>query len=387
MPYSASSIGFLKTLIGFRSITRESNLDLIEWVRTLLEQHGIPTRLVLDETGSKANLHAWVGPADRPGIMLSGHTDVVPVTGQDWSTDPFIGTVRNDSIQGRGACDMKGFIACALCAMIDATKRPLQKPLHLVLSYDEEIGCIGVRRLLDILPAVAVQPLVCIVGEPTSMRIGLGHKGKMALRALCCGSAGHSALAPRYVNAVHLATDLVQGIQTVQRGLIDKGVKDEAYDIPYTTLHVGRIDGGTAVNIVPAHCAVDFEIRHLKEDDPRDLLDLIEERADEIVLKVRKTHGDGGIEIQEINSYPGLNTHPAAQAVHFVEQLLGGYADRIKVAFGTEGGLFEERLGVPVVVCGPGSIEQAHKADEYVALEQLRACDAFMSRLVASVCA
>lgn len=387
MPYDAPSVGFLKTLIGFRSITRESNLDLIQWVQALLEQHGIATRLVLDETECKANLHAWVGPADRPGIMLSGHTDVVPVTGQQWSTDPFVGTERNDTIQGRGACDMKGYIACALCAMIDAAKQPLKKPLHLVLSYDEEIGCIGVRRLLDILPTVAVQPSVCIVGEPTSMRIGLGHKGKMALRALCCGTAGHSALAPRYVNAIHLATGLVQGIQDVQRSLIETGAQDKAYDIPHTTLHVGRIDGGTAVNIVPEHCSLDFEIRHLKEDDPRDLLGLVEEKADRIVAAARKMQGGGGIEIEEVNSYPGLNTHPAAQAVHFVEQLLGGQADKIKVAFGTEGGLFEDRLGVPVVVCGPGSIDQAHKADEYVTLDQLRACDAFMSRLVAVISA
>jgi acetylornithine deacetylase len=385
MPYSAPSVEFLKTLIGFRSITRESNLDLIEWVRALLERHGISTRLVLDESGSKANLHACVGPADRPGIMLSGHTDVVPVAGQDWSTDPFVGIERNGSIYGRGACDMKGFIACALSAMIDAARRPLQKPLHLALSYDEEIGCIGVRRLLDILAAVAVQPSVCIIGEPTLMRIGLGHKGKMALRAVCCGSAGHSALAPKHLNAIHLATELVQGVQDVQRRLVQAGAQDEAYDIPYTTLHVGRINGGTAVNIVPDHCAIDFEIRHLKEDDPRHLLGLVEERAGEIVAAARKAYGEGGIEIREINSYPGLNTHPAAQAVHFVEQMLGGHAEKIKVAFGTEGGLFEERLGVPVVVCGPGSIEQAHKANEYVALAQLQACDALMLRLVAAV--
>jgi len=386
MSASERSIGYLNRLIGFQSITRESNLDLIEWVSAELRLHGIASRLVHDDSGRKANLYARVGPEDQAGIMLSGHTDVVPVAGQPWTSDPFRALQRDGAIYGRGACDMKGYIACALSAMIDASEATLQRPLHLALSYDEEIGCVGVRRLLDVLPAMRVRPTMCIIGEPTSMRIGLGHKGKAALRALCCGTAGHSALSPRFLNAIHLAADLVKSIQSVQEQVRQSGAMDSDYDIPYSTLHVGHIDGGKALNIVPEQCAIDFEIRHLAQDDPDAILGAVQAKAERIRDAARENFPEADIVIERLNSYPGLNTHPTVQAVRFVEGLLGDDATRIKVAFGTEGGLFEQKLGIPVVVCGPGSIEQAHKADEFIELSQLGACDEFLKKLVGSLC-
>ena len=224
--------------------------------------------MVSDATGAKANLYATIGPADRPGVMLSGHTDVVPVDGQAWTHPPFALTRRDGRLYGRGAADMKGFVACALAAALRAARRRLRAPLHLALSYDEEVGCIGVRRLIDVLAEAPVRPAFCIVGEPTSMAVATGHKGKTALRATCVGREAHSALAPLAVNALHLGCDLVAAIRARQAEIAASGARDGDYDVPYTTLHVGRMSGGTALNIVPNRCEVEFEIRNLAADDP-----------------------------------------------------------------------------------------------------------------------
>jgi len=377
-----NSQDLLRTLIGFPTVSADSNLALIQHVQGLLEGAGIACRLVLDESGCKANLFASVGPGDVPGVLLSGHTDVVPVAGQAWTLPPFEGTLKEGRIHGRGACDMKGFVACAVVALLDAARgEPLKRPLQLALSHDEEIGCVGVRRLLDVLEMAPVRPFLCIVGEPTNMQVALGHKGKAALRAHCHGQEGHSSLAPRHVNAIHLASDLVGALRASQRRLAEEGAHDAAYDIPYTTLHVGRIDGGKALNIVPNLCTLDFEIRHLPADDPASLVAALQETADSLVREAQQTSAKAAIEIETVNAYPGLDTHPSVEAVRFLQTLVEPGTAQLKVAFGTEGGLFANRLDTPVVVCGPGSIEQAHKPDEYVEISQLEACDALLGRL------
>jgi len=375
----------LARLLAFQSITRQSNLDLIDHVRQLLEASGIPCTIVPDETGSKANLFASVGPADRPGVLLSGHTDVVPVAGQAWTVPPFAMTRREGRLYGRGSADMKGFVACAVQAMIQASQQSLTRPLQLALSYDEEIGCIGVRRLLDVLETAPVRPFVCVVGEPTLMRVATGHKGKTALRAICHGQESHSALAPLAVNALQLGFDLAQRIRAIQARVAEQGQRDDAYDVPYSTLHIGKFSGGTVLNIVPNRCEFDFEIRNLAADNPAPWIDELREAADALAAPAQKLSPQAAIEIDVVNQYPGLDTPVTSQAVAFIESFSPHAGERIKVAFGTEGGLFTRRLEVPVVVCGPGSIDVAHKPDEYVAAQQLALCDQFLARLITSL--
>ncbi len=312
---------------------------------------------------------------------MSGHTDVVPVDGQEWSKDPFRMTSVDGKAYGRGATDMKGFLACALRLADRAAQQSLATPIHLAFSHDEEIGCVGVRSMIDGLAAGAVRPRFAIVGEPTSMRIAIGHKGKIGARATCCGVAGHSALAPRALNAIHLACDFIDTVREQQDRIERDGPRDDDYNVPYTTLHVGRIEGGTALNIVPNRCTVDFEIRNIEQDDAGELLDSLMNEAAAIAGPHRDAFPRADIAIEVFNDYPGLATPADAEVVRFVGSLVASQ-DFSKVDFGTEGGLFWKRLGVPVVVCGPGSMNQGHKPDEFIALDQLEACDRMMERLL-----
>lgn len=375
------SIRILEKLIALPTVSRDSNLDLIAYVSDTLRDHGIASRLVPSQDGHKANLFATIGPQDRPGVMLSGHTDVVPVDGQNWTLPPFVMTERDGKLYGRGAADMKGFVACALSAGIKASKIGLATPLHLAFSYDEEVGCLGVRSLIDLLQAAPHRPLLCIVGEPTGMQVATGHKGKIAARALCRGREGHSALAPLALNAIHLGCDLIAVLRKEQDRLAREGARDGDYDVPYTTVHVGKIDAGVALNIVPNLCQVDFEIRNVTDDDPQAILAGIRAEAARIAADASSLAQEAAIEIEVINSYPGLETPASSQAVAFVKSLTG--ANRTtKVAFGTEGGLFNRDLGTPTVVCGPGSMAQGHKPDEFVSVEQMRRCDEMLERLL-----
>ncbi|MBB2932945.1 acetylornithine deacetylase [Paraburkholderia silvatlantica] len=379
MPLSRSA-ELLKTLIAFPTISRTPNLALIEHVAGLLGAAGISSTIVRNDAGTCANLFASTGPADVPGVMLSGHTDVVPVEGQPWTMPPFEATPRDGRLYGRGTADMKGFVACAVIAMIDAAARTLKKPLQLALSYDEEIGCVGVRRLIDVLETAPVRPELCIIGEPTMMQIATGHKGKAAYRAVCRAEEGHSALAPKYLNAIHVAADWIAGIRAAQQHLAESGAHDDGYDVPYSTIHVGTIHGGKALNIVPNACTLEFEIRTLASDNADAILVDIRSRAS--IASASAFHGKVHLPaVEEINTYPGLDTHVASDAVRFLETLLPPDTQKRKVAFGTEGGLFSTRLSVPTVVCGPGDIGVAHKPDEYVALAQLDACDNFLAQL------
>ena len=375
------SIAILEKLVAFPTVSRDSNLGLISYVAEVLEEHGIAYELIHDAAGGKANLFATVGPKDRPGVMLSGHTDVVPVKGQAWTMPPFALTQHDGRLYGRGTADMKGFVACALRAMVMAARQPLKVPLHLALSYDEEVGCLGVRSLVGMLAEMPVKPWLCLVGEPTGMQVATGHKGKLAARATCCGREGHSALAPLALNALHLGCDFVGVLRDEQDRLAREGARDTDYDIPYTTVHVGKMSGGVALNIVPNRCEIDFEIRNIAADDADTLLSGLRMRAEEIVAGVAERVPEAAIEIDVTNAYPGLDTPVASPAVAFVKSLLGANGT-IKVAFGTEGGLFSRDVGTPTVVCGPGSMAQGHKPDEFVSIEQLRRCDAMLDALV-----
>jgi acetylornithine deacetylase len=380
-----STLSFLRDLIAFPTVSRDPNRALIEYCADYLRSIGAVVEIIAADSGDKANLYATIGPDMVPGVMLSGHTDVVPVDGQLWTKPPFEAVVESGRVYGRGTADMKGFVAAALsCAGIAAQRHlqtPLQTPLHLALSYDEEIGCVGVRSLIDMLAAAPVKPAMCIVGEPTAMAIATGHKGKTAIEAACVGSAAHSALAPQAVNAIHLACDLIAQIRHLQDDMITDGAQDSAYDIPYTTLHAGLITSGVALNIVPDHAVVTFEIRNLAADDPEAILHRLRRAIAPVIAVARKRAAEADIVFKVINSYPGLDTSLDEAVVAMVAELTGR-DERIKVAFGTEGGLFSQRLGIPAVVCGPGSMEQGHKADEFVTLAQLDSCDAMLASLV-----
>lgn len=380
------TVEILRGLIAFDTTSRNTNRGLMDHVAALLAEAGVAAELVPDPTGTKLNLYATIGPRDRGGVMLSGHTDVVPVDGQDWTRPPFELTEGEGRLYGRGTTDMKGFVAAAIRAARKAAGMRLQTPLHLAFSCDEEVGCLGVRTLIDLLAGAPHRPAMSIVGEPTAMQVATGHKGKVALRTTCTGREGHSALAPMALNAIHLACDLVAEIRALQVELADRGARDGDYDVPYTTLHVGKITGGTALNIVPNRCTVDWEIRNIVEDDAAALIGRIDAAARRIEAAARAQAPEAALATEEVFSYPGLGTPPGAAVVDFVKSLTGANGT-IKVAFGTEGGLFSDRLGIPTVVCGPGSMAQGHKPDEYVSRDQLAQCDAMLDRLLARLAA
>ena len=382
MPAIPTAKEILARLIAFDTVSSNPNRALMDWVAGLLAGAGIESLLVPDAGGGKANLYATAGPAGGGGVMLSGHTDVVPVEGQAWTHPPFRLTEAEGRLYGRGTADMKGFVACAIRAMLLAAVGGVKVPLHLALSYDEEIGCMGVPSLIEVLEAAPHRPRFCIVGEPTGMQVATGHKGKVALRATCTGREGHSALAPLALNALHLAADFIGAIRAVQARVAAEGPFDGDYDVPYTTIHAGKMQGGVQVNIVPNRATVDFEIRSLAGEDVAGLIGELRAAAEAIVAPLRAGFPEAAIGIERLWDYPGLGTPTDAAVVGFVKSLTGANGT-IKVAFGTEGGLFDARLGVPTVICGPGSMAQGHKPDEFVSVEQMARCEAMLAGLVA----
>ncbi len=376
-----TTLSFLRELIAFPTVSSESNRALIDYCYDYLKSIGANVQIIANDKLGKANLYATIGPETVRGVMLSGHTDVVPVDGQNWTKPPFEAVVESGRVYGRGTADMKGFLAAGLFCAGEAAQRQLETPLHLAFSYDEEIGCVGVRSLIDMLALAPVKPAMCIVGEPTGMAIATGHKGKTAIDATCIGSAVHSAYAPHAVNSIHLACDLIAEIRLLQDDLAKNGKQDSAFEIPYTTLNTGIIDGGIALNVVPDNTVVKFEIRNLAVDEPDRILARLRSAIAPVIAVARKRTPNADIVFEVINTYPGLETPSDADVVSMVAELVGR-DDRIKVSFGTEGGLFSQKLGLPTVVCGPGSMAQGHKADEFVNLEQLDACDAMLAALV-----
>ena len=382
MPRPApATIAMLRRLVGFDTTSRLSNLALIEWVRDYLAGIGIASALVHDETGRKANLWATIGPKDRPGIVLSGHTDVVPVDGQEWSSAPFELVERDGRLYGRGTCDMKSFLAVALALAPEFARLDLKTPLHLCLSYDEEVGCIGVRRLIAELGRIGARPKACIVGEPSNMVPVRAHKGKISYRCRVRGFEAHSSLAPKGVNAVEYAARLVARIAEMGRDFARHGPFDREFDIPHTTAHTGTIQGGTALNIVPKDCTFDFEFRHLPESAPAPMFAAVRDFAErELIPAMRAIHADTGIVFEPLSTIPPCEIADEAPIVALAKQATGRNAAAGKVAYGTEAGLFQN-ADIPTVVCGPGHIDQAHKPDEFVALDQLAQCETFLRRV------
>lgn len=386
-PSLAPALDILERLIAFDTRSSESNLPLIEYVRGALHGYGIESTLVHNASATKANLYATIGPRDRPGLCLSGHTDVVPAAGQPWTVPPFEMTRAGDRVLGRGVADMKGYLAVVLAMVprfIDVSR---QTPVHLAFSYDEEVGCLGVRGLLSQLAAAPVKPLACIIGEPTSMQVAVAHKGKRAYRCCVKGLAGHSSLTHLGVNAADFAAEFATYLRRTARHLRERGMHDAAFEPPYTTVHTGRISGGIALNVIPDHAEVEFEIRNLPGDDPGAVIDAGRAYTEQtLVPEMRAVHADSAIEWQPLIDYPPLADQPAAAWLKHLACTAAGNPQTRTVSFGTEGGLFQA-IGVPTVVCGPGSIEQAHKADEYVTLAQLSQCLGFMDTLARRIAA
>jgi acetylornithine deacetylase len=376
-----STLDLLDSLIAFDTRSSESNLALIDFIQQYLKRHDVESSLVFDETGRKANLYATIGPKDRAGLCLSGHTDVVPADGQPWTVPPFEMTRGSDRVFGRGTADMKGFIAAVLASVPHFVQACREVPIHLAFSYDEEVGCRGVRGLLRELAAAPVKPLACIIGEPTSMQVAVAHKGKKAYRCCVKGLAGHSALTHLGVNAVDFAAELVTFLRRTQRDLRTHAVLDHDFDPPYTTVHTGRLNGGIALNVIPDHAEVEFEIRNLPSDSADVIVQSITRYADnEIVGAMRETFAGSGIDWQQLVDYPALSDQAGASWLRELACAAAEWEDVRTLAFGTEGGLFQS-IGIPTVVCGPGSIEQGHKADEYFELDQLSKCLSFLGKL------
>jgi acetylornithine deacetylase len=371
----------LAELIGFTSISSNSNLALIDWCAGRLEALGAKIEITRDATGTKANLFATIGPDVDGGVVLSGHTDVVPVEGQDWSSDPFEMVERDGLIYGRGACDMKGFIACALALAPRIAAADLKRPVHFALSYDEEVGCLGAQVLLKALEASRRRPAICIIGEPTEMRIIEGHKGCCEYTTRFSGLAGHSSAPGLGVSAVEYAVRYAGRLLELRAELADRAPPGSRFEPPETTLQIGGIRGGIAHNIIADHCDLEWEMRPVVLADADFVKRQIGAYVEGTLLPaMRAVHGGASIETQVISEVVGFEPMAHSEACELVAELTGDNRREV-VSFGTEAGLFQ-RLGISAVICGPGSIGQAHKADEFVAVEQLGLCLEMIGGLV-----
>ncbi len=371
------TLAILDQLVAFPTVSHDSNLALIDWVENLLKDAGFSVTRIWSLDEKKAGLFAQIGPKMAGGICLSAHTDVVPVEGQYW-TRPHFQMIRDDArIYGRGTTDMKGFLASALAMAETAGRTKLTAPLSLVISYDEEVGCAGIQQMMPELKKLLTQPRAVIVGEPTLMQVATGHKGKTALKVSCHGQSGHSALAPDYINAIHVAASFVQAMRRIQDRLA-AGPQDNAFTVPYSTIHVGKINGGHALNIVPDLVELEVEYRHLTQTPSAEIQAMIEKAAREVEAAFGPV---AKITIAAANSYPGLETPQEDPVVTWAQTLV---PDRTltKVSFGTEAGFFAE-LGLPVIVMGPGDMARdGHKPDEGLDLSQLDACDRMMKNVL-----
>ena len=356
----------LEKLVAFPTVSSRSNLDLVDWAQAFLETAGFSTTRIPSACGSKAGLLARFGEG-AGGVLLSAHTDVVPVEGQAWSRDPFRLHEENGRLYGRGTTDMKGFIGCVLALAESLRENPPKRPVMIALSFDEEVGCRGIPQMIDHVIATLGCPDFCIVGEPTLMRPAIGHKGKASYHAICHGTPGHSAMAPKFQNALHLAADLIMALRTEQARLVEEGARDGDCEPPFSTVHAGIMQGGRALNIVPDKADVDFEIRHLAAEEPADILANIRRGLPE------------GIEVSETGAYPGLDTDANDPALVPLMRALGN-ATPFKIAFGTEAGYFSG-LGLPTVVCGPGTMDDGHQPDESIAVAELAGCLDVLTRI------
>jgi acetylornithine deacetylase len=378
-----SALDWIMRLVSLDTTSRGSNLELIDVVFQELQRHGLTPTILANGDGTKANLVVTI-PADDGridgGIALSGHTDVVPVDGQAWDADPFTAQIRNGRLFGRGTCDMKSFIGVILATLPDLARAPLKEPVHIVLSYDEEVGCLGAARMVPELARLGVRPTTCIVGEPTGMRVISGHKSINLLELTVHGVAAHSSLTPQGVNAIEYASRAIGFIRSLAEEFRQQGPYDEAYDVPYTTASVNLVDGGTAGNIVADRCTAQFEFRSIAAVDPIQVRARIQAYCDDLQERMRHENTQARVELRTLAMVPGLDTGGQSPAVH-LGAALGGIPSASKVTYGTEAGLFRA-AGIETIVCGPGDIRQAHTANEFVELDQIRACETFMHNLL-----
>jgi acetylornithine deacetylase len=375
--YSATEL--LARLVGFDTTSHKSNLPLIRFVEDYLLQHGVVSHIVPSADGRKAGLYATVGPAHVGGVALSGHTDVVPVDGQQWTTDPFVVAERDGKLYGRGTADMKGFLACVLAAVPDFFRRSLTVPIHLAFSYDEEIGCLGVRPMIAEFGTRLIKPRMVLVGEPTSMSVVDSHKGPVRWHVHIKGRAAHSSMAPLGVNSIAIAGKILRELADIEHELKLRP-QDPRFDPPYATLQVTRIDGGTATNIVPVSCHLDFDVRAIPGVDIAAIDRRIRAFANNVcVPEMRKVAPEAGIDMVIANQVPPFAAGAHSEAVALALKL-AGQNETHAVSYATEAGLFQV-AGSPSVVIGPGDIAQAHTADEWIAKDQIDKCSAFLGRL------
>ena len=377
---SAELLAMIERLIAFPTVSKDSNLGLIEWTRDYLAGLGATSRLTYDATGKKANLFATLGEGSRPGLVLSGHTDVVPVEGQAWDTDPFKATVVGDKLYGRGSADMKGYIATALVMAPKFLARNADAPLHFAFSYDEEVGCLGVRSLIQDLKDIGLKTAGCIVGEPTLMQPIIAHKGTHRFRCCITGREAHSSYTTQGVNSIEYAARIIVYIRQMADRLAQLETRDYAFTVPFTTMQTGLIRGGLAANIVPKDCEFIFEARTLPGASEHKLFQEVKDYAATLLPEMQRVEPNAAIKLDMIASAPGMNMQESDDIVKLAASLTRNKPNGA-VSYGTEGGLFQA-AGIPTVICGPGDIEQAHRPNEFVSLAQLAQCEAFMQRLL-----
>jgi acetylornithine deacetylase len=375
-------IEMIHALVGFDTTSARSNLPLIDFVRDYLAGHGIESRYIRSKDGTKANLWATVGPDIPGGIVLSGHTDVVPVTGQKWDSDPFTVVEKDDRLYGRGVADMKSFIAIALALVPDMLSRPLARPIHFALTHDEEVGCLGAPHLIKDVIENLPRPGAVIIGEPTDMKVVDAHKGITAFTTTVTGHEAHSSLTHKGVNAVMQAGRLIAFLGDLAEEKAANADPASRFDPPYSTIHVGTVEGGTALNIVARECAFKWEIRSVPGDDPEETLARFERYYErELVPKMQATAAETGIATRRGVTVPALEPDPDSPAEVLARELTRNNATHA-VSYATEGGQYQ-RAGLPAIVCGPGNIAQAHAPNEWISLDQVRAGEAFTRRLIA----
>jgi acetylornithine deacetylase len=375
-------LAWLSRLIAFDTTSRNSNLELIENVGHWLKSQHLNSYLTYDPSKQKANLFATIPAHDNRiegGLILSGHTDVVPVEGQVWETNPFVATQIEDKIYGRGACDMKGFIAVVLALIPEFQKLRLTQPIHLAFSYDEEVGCHGAKVLIKDLVKRGIKPKACIVGEPSNMRPIMAHKGVQGYRCRIHGRAAHSSLTPDGCNAIEYAARLINYIREFADELRQHGPFDDHYDVPFTSISTNTIQGGTADNIIPALCEFYFEFRYLPQVQPREIIDKIIAYSHQLLPEMQREYSDVSIEFDNMGWLPPFESIEEEKIVRWARRI-SGVKQIFKVAYATEAGLFQAAQ-IPTIVCGPGSIEQAHRPNEYITIEQLNQCEQFLLKL------
>lgn len=374
----------LEKLVSFDTTSRNSNLQLIEFVSDYLSKYGIESQVFPDATGKKANLIATIGPNIGGGVVLSAHTDVVPVDGQNWDTDPFSLTKSANRVYGRGTSDMKSFPAIFLALLPKFLSAPLQRPVHLALSYDEEVGCLGAPDLVAALKKLDLNPKLVVIGEPTEMKVINRHKSVCRYRTTVTGIESHSAYPNKGINAIYFASDIIHFLHQLSRTLASSITSEDTFDPPYNTLHIGTINGGTASNIVPKSCSFDWEVRLLPESNIEKLVfkPLEQLISEQIEPSMRAFSSTPKVLIEKLGEVPGLKPQTNKQLEELLCELTGYNSKPESISFGTEGGLFQKQ-NFATLICGPGSILQAHKPNEYIEVSQLKACEQFMERLLA----